>query len=104
MQYEIIRRVNGDSFVSVLNAAVAEGKRAVSAGASYNQQAKALEWWAIVEKRDEAQADPKDERAELLEAAEKIKRECNMGRCVECPLANGDGFCAVYGRPDMWDV
>lgn len=107
MQYEIIRRVNGDSFVSVLNAAVAEGKRAVSAGASYNHQARCLEWWAIMEKPDEVQAapeTPKDEHTKLLEALRGIRDECEgRANCYECKFRNGH-LCALAGRPEEWDV
>lgn len=120
MQYETIRESSEIAFVSVLNSIVDAGRRVVSAGASFNQTLRCLEWWAIVERPDKVtikvdgvteEIKEAGKRAELLEAARLIAENCRAhgNNCDACALwSNGCGCVAmVVGSgctPDNWPI
>lgn len=94
MEYRALQRTGRDAFTEELNKAAAEGYRVISAGASFNTDICGFEWWAIVGRGAEAAEEPKDEAAELLEAAKKIADICSIRQCEKCPLKIKGG-CAV---------
>lgn len=117
MRYIAIRMKSRDTYVQHLEKLSNEGGRVISAGMAENSTCSCYEWWAIVEKQNEAQQTPeapKGETAELLEAARKIKKECEKRRMCEeyggCPFEMEDGKCLVSTTtnrdytPDRWPI
>lgn len=108
MKYRAIHRLDEDDLIYELNEAVADGYRVISTGASYNAARGGLEWWAVIERDEKAEKAPKDETAELLEAARKIEAECKKHPfCDECSLYDtryGTGGCKVWDSPNAWNV
>lgn len=113
MKYIAIRMKSRDIYVQHLEKLSNEGGRVISAGMAENSPCSCFEWWAIVEKQDEAQQTPeapKNEAAELLEAARKLADYCERqnGTCWDatgwkCPLFSESMMrcrAACIGRND----
>lgn len=106
MKYIAIRMKSRDTYVQHLEKLSNEGGRVISAGMAENSTCSCYEWWAIVEKQNEAQQTPetpKDENADVLEAAKKIKEFCGESNCRDCMFSDGDCYCMINSSaPEYW--
>lgn len=109
MRYIAIRMKSRDIYVQHLEKLSNEGGRVISAGMAENSTCSCYEWWAIVEKQNEAQQTPetpKNELADVLEAAKKIKEFCGETTCRDCMFSDGEGYYCMLteSAPEYWKL
>lgn len=106
MRYRTLTRDDPDSFAHLLNGCAKDGYRVVSAGASYNPIRKKFEWWAVLERGEEAQQTPEAPKIkpEELEVLRKISEECSEKEgCTGCRFSRGNQ-CLVSEIPLEWGI
>lgn len=108
MRYRTLTRQDQDDFAHWLNEMTKDGYHVISAGAVYTVHRGGLEWWAVLGMSDEAPdmtEEPKDELADVLEAAKKIKEFCGKTDCSNCLFNTFDGYCEfTENAPDAWGL
>lgn len=111
MRYRTIRKQDESDLIYYLNESVKDGYIPISTGASFNTLRGVLEWWAILGRDEKTVEKPKDDAAELLEAAKKIAKICKeRADCLGCPFANEAAQCrisngiGIHFVPESWPI
>ena len=100
-EYVCVEIEKADDFIERIEELESRGFVTMSAG-----HADKGVWYAILRRDAHAQQTPKDEAAELLEAAREIAKHCaRIKGCYECRFASRiNGLCLVRGIPADWKI
>lgn len=104
-RYAHVIKMSGIEFAETLARMELEGWEVLRVHSKDAPSGVCVQWEAVLRKeRENERGTPKDETAELLEAAKRIRAACRLKSCAQCEF-DDDGFCRITDSiPCDWKI